>query len=300
MTTKKTTAVTPEDAPNEKEHKVKTCFVIMPIADHPDYEKDHFNRVYEYLIKPACISAGYQPYRADDSKASHMIMFDILKKIMECDMAICDLSSKNANVFYELGLRQAFNKKTILITDGRDKAPFDIAGFRYVTYSPSLRVDTVKLEMSNIAEMLFETENMPEDDVNSIVKLLKIQPARVDTIELNDSESMIFSMITKLQDKIEKIIDSNPNLESKTFFEKNEKKATESTISFHDFFSKQSDEIYNYLYELNGKKLGRYREFVDGNFIFRPNNVTEDIKVEANLDNFVNIKPYVRLRRIMN
>jgi hypothetical protein len=300
MTTKKTTAVTPEDAPDEKEQKVKTCFVIMPIADHPDYEKDHFHRVYEYLIKPACISAGYQPHRADDSKASHMIMFDILKKIMDCDMAICDLSSKNANVFYELGLRQAFNKKTILITDGREKAPFDIAGFRYVTYSPSLRVDTVKLEMSNIAEMLFETENMPDDDVNSIVKLLKIQPARVDTIELNDSESMIFSMITKLQDKIDTIIDSNQNVEPRNSFEKIEKKATLTTKSFHDFFSTQSDEINNYLYELNGEKLGRYKGFAEGKFIFQLNSSSADIKIEANLDNFVNIKPYVRLRRIVN
>ncbi|NYS31330.1 hypothetical protein [Pantoea sp. WMus005] len=193
----------PGDTPVEKEKKVKTCFVIMPIADHPDYEKDHFNRVYEYLIKPACINAGYQPYRADDSKASHMIMFDILKKIMDCDMAICDLSSKNANVFYELGLRQAFNKKTILITDGRDKAPFDISGFRYVPYTPSLRVDSVEREISSISEMLIETEAAPDDDVNSIVKLLKIKPAHVEPVELNSSESMLFNLITKLQDKID-------------------------------------------------------------------------------------------------
>lgn len=58
----------------------KTCFIIMPIADHPSYENGHFNRVYEYLIKPACENAGYKAIRADDSKASHMIMFDILKK----------------------------------------------------------------------------------------------------------------------------------------------------------------------------------------------------------------------------
>lgn len=99
---------------DEKPQKIKTCFIIMPIADHDSYDKGHFDRVYEYLIKPACNKAGYTPIRADDSKASNMIMFDILKKIMECDMAICDLSSKNANVFYELGLRQAFNKKPFL------------------------------------------------------------------------------------------------------------------------------------------------------------------------------------------
>ncbi len=190
------------DASPKKEVKLKTCFIIMPIADHPDYEPDHFKRVYEYLIKPACIAAGYEPYRADDSKASHMIMFDILKKIMDCDMAICDLSSKNANVFYELGLRQAFNKKTILITDGREKPPFDIAGFRYVQYTSTLRVDSVNSEIISISKMLHETENAPEDDVNSIVKLLQIQPAKVDSIDLNKEESLIYGMLLNLQKEI--------------------------------------------------------------------------------------------------
>lgn len=200
-----------QSQPVTTEENKKKCFVIMPIADHSDYEPGHFDRVYEFLIKPACIKAGYEPHRADDSKASHMIMFDILKKIMDSDMAICDLSSKNANVFYELGLRQAFNKKTILITDGRDKPPFDIAGFRYVPYTSTLRVDSVRSEIDMISEMLYETENAPEDDVNSIVKLLKIKPANVETVNLNESESIIFNMFNKLQAQIEKLTPVNEN-----------------------------------------------------------------------------------------
>lgn len=180
MTSPKKNVTVAHEQKSEDEHVTKSCFIIMPIADHPDYPQGHFNRVYEHLIKPACEAAGYRALRADDTKASHMIMFDILNKLVDCDMAICDLSSKNANVFYELGLRQAFNKKTILITDGRDKAPFDISGFRYVPYTPDLRVDTVKTEISLIAEMLLETEMASEDDVNSVVKLLKMKPATVE------------------------------------------------------------------------------------------------------------------------
>ena len=41
------------------EAKLKTCFVIMPISDVDGYEKGHFIRVYDYLIKPACEIAGY-------------------------------------------------------------------------------------------------------------------------------------------------------------------------------------------------------------------------------------------------
>ncbi|EPX3668859.1 hypothetical protein [Citrobacter koseri] len=192
--------------------KPKTCFVMMPIADHPDYEPGHFNRVYQYLIKPACVKAGYQPIRADDNKASNMIMFDILKKIVDCDMAICDLSSRNANVFYELGLRQAFNKKTILITDNILPAPFDISAFRYVSYSPTLRVDTVDREIPGIISMLKETENQPADDVNSIIKLLQIQPSKVENISLNEEESVLYGMLLNLQKQIAEI--NKPKLSS--------------------------------------------------------------------------------------
>lgn len=188
--------------------EIKKCFVMMPIADHADYDTGHFNRVYEYLIKPACIKAGYQPIRADDTKASNMIMFDILKKIVECDMAICDLSSRNANVFYELGLRQAFNKKTILITDNLLPTPFDISAFRYVSYSHTLRVDTVDREIPSIVNMLKETENQPDDDVNSIIKLLQIQPTKVERIDLNKEESVLYEMLLNLQKQISELSNS--------------------------------------------------------------------------------------------
>lgn len=206
----------------------KTCFVMMPIADHPDYDPGHFNRVYQYLIKPACIEAGYQPIRADDNKASNMIMFDILKKIVECDMAICDLSSRNANVFYELGLRQAFNKKTILITDNLLPTPFDISAFRYVSYSPALRVDTVDREIPGIVSMLKETESLPEDDVNSIIKLLQIQPTKVESIDLNKEESVIYGMLLDLQKQV-----SDLNKAKKTVFTEYYRAPSNSKSSKH-------------------------------------------------------------------
>ncbi|MEQ4542330.1 MAG: hypothetical protein ABN490_03745 [Pantoea agglomerans] len=253
------TAKKNETQNNEVEAKIKTCFVIMPIADHPDYDTGHFTRVYEHLIKPACIAAGYQPIRADDSKASHMIMFDILKKIMDCDMAICDLSSKNANVFYELGLRQAFNKKTILITDGRDKPPFDLAGFRYVPYSQSLRVDTVNVEIKLIREMLTETESAPEDDVNSIVKLLKIQPAKIDKVNLSENDSIIFDMINKLNKKIDSLGVNNNTSNSILRAARNMRNTSPSyaaQLTLSDIMNTAPNRVTDYVYTYDGKDIG--------------------------------------------
>lgn len=279
-TQKKSTVSIPTDTENINEtnlvetnntEKKKTCFVIMPIAEHPDYEKGHFNRVYEYLIKPACNAVGYEAVRADDSKASHMIMFDILKKIVECDMAICDLSTKNANVFYELGLRQAFDKKTILITDGKEKAPFDISGFRYVQYSPTLRVDECSHDIIKISEMLNETIIAPDNDVNSIVKLLEIEPANIKKTTLKPEESVIFEMIINMNERLDNIANS---------FNKN--KSTHQNSSIKSIINRQYSipvslnialehpdiDATAYLYELNGVILGELKELTKNKIVF--------------------------------
>lgn len=153
----------------------KNCFVIMPISDTDGYDEGHFNRVYKHLIKPACEEAGFKPIRADDISKANMIMIDILQKILECDMAICDLSSRNPNVFYELGLRQAFNKKTVLIKDTKTTIPFDISGIRTLSYNESLRIDEVKTTISNIVTCINETFTAGDKDVSSLLQLLSIK-----------------------------------------------------------------------------------------------------------------------------
>jgi len=96
---------------------LKTCFVIMPISDNEKYSPGHFGRVYEHIIKPACEIAGFRPIRADEVKQTNLIALDIVKQIIDADMAICDLSSQNPNVLYEVGIRQAFNLPVTFIKD---------------------------------------------------------------------------------------------------------------------------------------------------------------------------------------
>lgn len=168
-----------ENIKEQGSSKTKTCFVIMPISDHPDYAPGHFKRVYEYILKPACKKAGYEAIRADDTVKTNDIVSDIIKKIIDSDMAICDMSSRNPNVFYELGLRHAFNLKTTLIKDKKSSRAFDIAGLRSVEYDESLRVDEVEKAIEAIAEAIEETEKMTSEEPNSIIQLLGLStPAK--------------------------------------------------------------------------------------------------------------------------
>lgn len=183
--------------------KEKTCFVVMPIADMDDYESGHFTRVYNHLIKPACMKAGFKPVRADDVASSNYIVIDILNKIIESDMVICDLSGRNPNVMYELGIRHAFNLPTVLIKDIKTTRIFDIQGLRCVDYNQSLRIDTVERNIESISNALIETEKANGNDINSIVQLLGISPAAVPkSVELSDESRLLLSAIKDLSGRI--------------------------------------------------------------------------------------------------
>ena len=184
------------------EDKSKSCFVIMPISDVDGYDSGHFDRVYDHLIKPACENAGFKPIRADKNNKSNYIVVDILKQILNSDMAICDLSARNSNVFFELGLRQAFNLKTVLIKDNKTPRSFDISGLRCVDYSETLRVDDVKKNIEQIAKSLTETFKASDDEVYSLVQLLAVEgPAKLPTnIKLSEDSSVILREIQSLRE----------------------------------------------------------------------------------------------------
>lgn len=201
--------MTKKKAKVEEPGKEKTCFVIMPISDSPNYKNGHFTRVYEHLIKPACDIADFIPIRADDVSSTNYIALDIIKKIIECDMALCDMSSQNPNVLYELGIRQAFNLPVSLMKDMKTNRVFDTQGFRDIEYDESLRVDLIEKDIEKLAKILVSTYEEKDNDVNSLISLLSIKPAKVtETSEISIDTKLILNSITSLGKRIDDIENS--------------------------------------------------------------------------------------------
>ncbi|OJH11776.1 hypothetical protein FPG87_12670 [Flavobacterium psychrophilum] len=180
--------------------------MIMPISDQDGYEKGHFTRVYQHLIKPACERAGFRPIRADDEVKTNYIVIDIIKKILESDIVICDLSSKNPNVMYELGIRQAFNKKSVLIKDVKTSRIFDIQGLRTIDYDENLRIDEVQKNITTISKTLKETFENDKHEINSIIQLLSIKPAEITTtIEISKESSIIIDSLNDISNRLNRL-----------------------------------------------------------------------------------------------
>lgn len=208
----------------------------MPISDQEGYEKGHFNRVYEHLIKPACEKVGFIAIRADEEVKTNYIVVDIIKKILDSEMVICDLSAKNPNVLYELGLRQAFNKKVVLIKDKKTSRIFDIQGLRTLDYDNTLRIDEVNKSIDQISKTILETYESKGGEINSLIQLLAIQPADLPSqINLSQESSLILDTLSEISNRLRRL--EKP--------EKSEPENFDSIISLNGFEFKVGDSIYN-------------------------------------------------------
>ena len=57
---------------------------------------------------------------------------------MDADLVLAVLTDFNTNVWYELGIRHALRKGTIMVIEERQKLPFDISQYGVIKYEDSI------------------------------------------------------------------------------------------------------------------------------------------------------------------
>jgi hypothetical protein len=105
-----------------------TCFVMQPFASpYGDY--------YETIFKPAIEKTKLVPVRADaEIFGTGKIMDQVRRGINAAKVLVAELSTRNPNVFYELGLAHALNKPVVLISSNEPDVPFDLQHIRVIYY----------------------------------------------------------------------------------------------------------------------------------------------------------------------
>lgn len=116
----------------------RLCFVLMPFGKKPGAAGApiDFDAVYHELIRPSIEEAGLEALRADEEMKGGVIHKPMFERLILCEYAVADLTTANANVFYELGIRHAARSwSTVLIfAEGVSQLPFDVAPLRALPY----------------------------------------------------------------------------------------------------------------------------------------------------------------------
>jgi hypothetical protein len=144
------------------------CFVIMPISTPKEVvgnysgDEDHFIHVLDHLFVPAIELAGLEPQKPVMTGAD-LIHAEIIKRLEEADLVLCDMSRLNANVFFELGIRTALDRPAALVKDDQtSQVPFDTGVINHHVYDSSLAPWKLKDEVQALSEHLKETKGRSE------------------------------------------------------------------------------------------------------------------------------------------
>lgn len=175
------------------EEKRDKCFVIMPISDQEGYPVGHFTKVFEQIIEPAISEAGYEPYRVDSNLLSQSIILEIFNAIQDYPMAVCDLSSRNPNVLYELGLRQAYDKPVVLIKDEKTPRIFDVSGINTIEYNSMRLYENVVEAKENLKSSIIATRKKGAS-AQSIVKLINTAKAVNEEKTVSNDDIVMFQL----------------------------------------------------------------------------------------------------------
>jgi hypothetical protein len=106
-----------------------SCFVMMPFADPTG---SYYKTVYEPAIK----KSGLRAVRADDDMFSTgKIVDQIWTGIHNARVLVAELTGRNPNVFYELGLAHALQKPVVLVSSSEKDVPFDVQHIRVIYYN---------------------------------------------------------------------------------------------------------------------------------------------------------------------
>jgi tetratricopeptide (TPR) repeat protein len=144
------------------------CFVLMPFGQRPDGtgKTIDFDAVYRELIAPSVEKAGLEPLRAEEEMTGGIIHKPMFERLILCEYAVADLTTANANVFYELGVRHAARPwSTVLLFAEGGRLPFDVAPLRAFPYrlGPDGKPVEVEKTIAGLVRLLAEARRSVTD-----------------------------------------------------------------------------------------------------------------------------------------
>jgi len=169
------------------------CGIVMPISSIDGCNEQHWIDVKE-IISDAIESANFLPNLVSYADDVGIIQKRIIQNLYENPIVVCDVSGKNPNVMFELGLRLAFDKPTIIIKDDKTSYSFDTSPIEHLEYPRDLRFTKIIEFKQNLKEKVKATyeKSISDKDYTTFLKHFgSFTVAKLDTKEVSKEDYII-------------------------------------------------------------------------------------------------------------
>ena len=118
------------------------CGVVMPISTIDGCTESHWADVL-FIVTEAIKAAGFDARMVSSADDVGIIHKTIIQNLYDNPIVVCDVSGKNPNVMFELGMRLAFDKPTVIIKDEKTTYSFDTSVIEHIEYPRDLRFSRI-------------------------------------------------------------------------------------------------------------------------------------------------------------
>lgn len=142
--------------------EMPTCGLVMPISKIDGLEPEHWLEVLG-ILREVATTAGFRSDLVSASEFAGVIQSRIVQNLYQNEIVIVDVSAKNPNVMFELGLRLAFDKATIVIIDDETDISFDTGPIEHIIYPRDLRHGKIVAFKDQLKKKLLATYKKSQD-----------------------------------------------------------------------------------------------------------------------------------------
>ena len=186
-----------------KESAPVTCGVVMPISAIEDCTAAHWAEVLT-IIKEALAEANFEGSLVSYADESGIIQARIVQRLADDPIVVCDVSAKNPNVMFELGLRLAFDRPTVVIKDDKTNYSFDTSPIEHISYPRDLhyhKIQDFKRELASKVKASYEKGAQDPHYSVFLRHFVKITPKALPKEEVEFSK-IVLDQLTVLRSDI--------------------------------------------------------------------------------------------------
>jgi len=190
----------------------------MPISAIDGCGEAHWSEVFNIIVG-SVESAGFEGNLVSNADDVGIIHKRIIQNLYENPMVVCDVSGKNPNVMFELGLRLAFDKPTIIIKDDQTTYSFDTSAIEHLEYPRDLRFSRIiefKEKLSEKIRATFEKSTKDENYTTFLKHFGKFTVAKIEKKEVSGQE-FILDELRSMRSALRRLEMSNVSRESLLF-----------------------------------------------------------------------------------
>ena len=182
------------------------CGIVMPISQIGDCSEGHWSDVLS-IITDAVSEVGFSANLVSNADEVTIIQKTIVQNLYHLPVVICDVSEKNPNVMFELGLRLAFDKPTIIIKDNMTSFSFDMGVVEHIDYPRDLRFSKIVEFKKKLGEKVLATYDKSQNDQNFSTFLKHFGEFKVSSIDETEisSQEYIMEQLAAIQIKVDRI-----------------------------------------------------------------------------------------------